>query len=283
MYAARRTGTKTELFGYVPGGYARTIQNFGQVLHKEQVKCQLGQPAKTITSTSLGKLQIELVNGSSEIFDQVVVTTAAPLAARICPQLTEDEKSLLKGIKYQGIICASLLLKHPLYGFYITNITDSRIPYTAVIEMSALVERSYFGGRSLVYLPKYVSSDSPDFNLTDDQVKEKFVSGLERMYPRFIREDLLSFQISRVKYVLPIPTLNYSDHLPEVSTSVPGLHIVNSAHIVNGTLNVNETVQLAESAARRFAKQSLDRGLVAKRFDYELAQANRQPFAGCRQ
>jgi hypothetical protein len=33
-----------------------------------------------------------------------------------------------------------------------------------------------------------------------------------------------------------------------MTTSVPGLHIVNSAHIVNGTLNVNETVQLAERA-----------------------------------
>jgi hypothetical protein len=31
-----------------------------------------------------------------------------------------------------------------------------------------------------------------------------------------------------------------------MSTSVPGVHIVNSAHIINGTLNVNETVQLAE-------------------------------------
>jgi hypothetical protein len=36
-----------------------------------------------------------------------------------------------------------------------------------------------------------------------------------------------------------------------MDTSVPGLHVVNSAHIVNGTLNVNETVQLAERAAAR--------------------------------
>jgi len=36
-----------------------------------------------------------------------------------------------------------------------------------------------------------------------------------------------------------------------MATSIPGLHIVNSAHIVNGTLNVNETIQLAEKAAAR--------------------------------
>jgi protoporphyrinogen oxidase len=274
MYAARRTGMKTELFGYVPGGYARIVQHFEQALRQERVKCQLGQPVETITSASFGKVRIELVSGSSEIFDQVVVTTAAPLAARICPQLVADEKSRLNAIKYQGIICASLLLKNPLSGFYITNITDSRMPYTAVIEMSALVQRSHFGGRALVYLPKYVSSDSVKFNLRDDQIQEDFVSALEQMYPRFRRQDLLCFQISRLKYLLPIPTLNYSDNLPEVSTSVPGLHILNSAHIVNGTLNVNETVQLAESAAQRFAKQALVHNLIPKPFNYELAEAN---------
>ena len=66
------------------------------------------------------------------------------------------------------------------------------------------------------------------------------------MYPSFEPSDVLSFQISRVRYVFAIPTLNYSCELPSMSTSVPGVHIVNSAHIINGTLNVNETVQLAE-------------------------------------
>ena len=71
-------------------------------------------------------MNIELEDGTRESFDQVVVTAAAPLIMRICPQLTAAEKTQLNGIKYQGIICASLLLKEPLSSFYITNITDSR-------------------------------------------------------------------------------------------------------------------------------------------------------------
>jgi hypothetical protein len=63
-------------------------------------------------------------------------------------------------------------------------------------------------------------------------------------------EDVLAFQVSRVSHVMPLPTLGYSTRLPPVDTSVPGLHLVNSAHIVNGTLNVNETVEMAERAAR---------------------------------
>jgi hypothetical protein len=45
--------------------------------------------------------------------------------------------------------------------------------------------------------------------------------------------------------------LNYSDRLPPMITSVPGLSIINSAHIVNASLAVNETVSLAEAALPR--------------------------------
>jgi hypothetical protein len=69
------------------------------------------------------------------------------------------------------------------------------------------------------------------------------------MHPGFDAGDITSFQVSRAKYVFAIPTLQYSQNLPPVHTSVPGVHILNSAHIINGTLNVNETVQLAQKGA----------------------------------
>ena len=58
--------------------------------------------------------------------------------------------------------------------------------------------------------------------------------------------------MARARNVLALSTLNYSESLPPVHTSIPGVHIVNSAMICNGTLNVNETIQLAENAAVDF-------------------------------
>jgi protoporphyrinogen oxidase len=247
MYAARRTGLKKEMFGYVPGGYARVLKRFGEALSQEGVKIKLRRAVRSVEAVSDG-VCLELDGGERETFDRVVLTVPAPVAARVCAGLTEDEKTRLAGVKYQGIVCASLLLKEPLADFYVTNITDAQIPFTAVIEMSALVDRKHFGGHALVYLPKYVAADDPVFELSDEEVEERFLDGLMRMYPRFKRSDLLSFRVSRVRHVFPIPTLQYSDRLPRVETSVPGLYILNSAHIVNGTLNVNETIQLAEKS-----------------------------------
>lgn len=69
------------------------------------------------------------------------------------------------------------------------------------------------------------------------------------MYPGFDRRQVRAFQVSRVRYVLPVSTLGYSQSVPDMTTSVPGVFAVNSSQILNGTLNVNETVQLAERAA----------------------------------
>jgi protoporphyrinogen oxidase len=261
MYAARRTGLKKEMFGYVRGGYARILARFGEVLAEEKVRLCLGHPARKIEQEADG-FAIEFENGCREIADRVVVTVPGPVAARICPQLTPGEKNGWQGITYQGIVCASLLLKKPLAGYYVTNITESWVPFTAVIEMSALVDRAFFGGHALVYLPKYVPADDPFFDVPDTEVESLFLEALAKMYPAFDRRDVICCRISRVRHVLAIATLNYSERLPPMNTSVPGLWIVNSAHILNGTLNVNETVQLAENAAARLLAGSPPRNLA---------------------
>jgi protoporphyrinogen oxidase len=249
MYAARRTGLKKEMFGYVPGGYARVLARFGGLLQEEGVAVRLGHAAREVLPSADGTLAVRFANGRRETFDRVVLTMAAPLAARVCPALNADERARLEGVAYQGILCASLLLKRPLSGFYVTNITESWVPFTAVIEMSAVVDRQEFGGNALVFLPRYVDPGDPAFAQSDAEIEEQFLSALEKMYPAFRRDEVLAFRLSRVRYVFPIATLGYSDRLPPQVTSVPGLYVVNSAHIVNGTLNVNETVQLAERAA----------------------------------
>ena len=147
-------------------------------------------------------------------------------------------------------MCASVLLKQPLAKFYVTNITDSWVPFTAVIEMSTLVDKNEFGGRSLVYLPKYVAPDDPLFEESDESIQARFIAALEKMYPHFTRDDVVDFKISRVRHVVSLTTLHYSDNLPPVRTSIPNVWAINSAQICNGTLNVNETVKLAEDWSR---------------------------------
>ena len=250
LYEARRSGLKRELFGYVPGGYARILKRFAQRLEEEGVAIRLKEGARRVAPTADGQVGLETTAGSLERFDQVVITAPSPVAARLCPGLNEDEKARLLGVRYQGIVCASLLLKEPLSPYYVTNITEPWVPFTGVIEMSTLVDRKHLGGHCLVYLPKYVAPDDPLFERSDEEIQESFVAALERMYPHFRREQLLAFRVSRVRHVFALTTLDYSGRLPPLTTSLPGVHLVNSTHVLNGTLNVNATLRLAETAVQ---------------------------------
>lgn len=251
LYAARRTGLKKEMFGYLPGGYARIIQQFQDVLITQGVTLRLGWPVQSITTQADGQIAIASKEDSTDQslnYDRVVVTTSTDVTARLCQDLNEEEKFRLNQVEYQGIICASMLLRHPLSPYYVTNITDDWVPYTGVIEMTALVNPQEFGGKILIYLPKYISPNDEAWADTDEALTENFIVALERMYSHFCRADVLSCRISRVKNVVAIPTLQYSQKLPSQKTSISGLYVINSAQILNGTLNVNETLKLAETS-----------------------------------
>jgi protoporphyrinogen oxidase len=251
LYAARRSGLKKEMFGYVPGGYARVLERFAEVLTARGVDLRCSSPVASVTKAE-GGVAVTVEGRAPEVFDHVVVTSDTPTASRLCPDLAPEERARLEAIGYQGIVCASFVLQRSLSDYYLTYLMDD-LPFTAVVEMTALVDKDQLGGHALVFLPKYVGPDDPLFDASDAEIEARFLGGLQRLHPGVGRADVLGMRISRVRRIFPIPTLGYSRRVPAFATSVPGLHLVSSAQIVNGTLNVNETVELAERAARGFA------------------------------
>jgi protoporphyrinogen oxidase len=247
MYKARRSGMKREMFGYLRGGYARLLAAFEERLLASSVEVRCNHAVREMSQDDTGRWMVDLHNQPAERFDRVVATIPSGVISKICPQLSERERSRLESIQYQGIVCASLLLKQPLSPYYVTNITDE-VPFTAVIEMSALVDREQFGGKSLVYLPKYVPSNDALLAASDEEIRAIFLPALKKMHPHLSDDDVLAFRVSRVKHVVALPTLNYSQQVPATKTSLPGLFVVNSSQIVDGTLNVNETIRLAEES-----------------------------------
>lgn len=247
MYKARRSGLKTEMFGYVPGGYSRIMRALQERLQQLDVAARFNAPVHCVTKREDDRLNVQLADGETLTFDRVIATTPAESIVRMCPELGTAERERMLGIEYLGVVCVSLVLRQSLSPYYVTNITDQWVPMTAVIEMSTVVNSEQFGGNSLVYLPKYLPSEDEGLNESDDSITERFIAALEKMHPHFRREDVVASRVARAKKVMAIPTLGYSEKLPPIRTSVEGFYALNSAHIVSGTLNVNETIELADA------------------------------------
>jgi len=254
MYAARRSGMKREQFGYVDGGYDVVLRRLHERLTEAGVDVRCGAAAEAVTSLPDGGVEVRCRDGAVVRGDAAALTVPASRVGALCPQLSDAERSRLDRVVYQGVACASMLLREPLADYYVTNITEPWVPFTAVIEMTALVDRERFGGNALVYLPRYLTQGEDFWSRSDEDIREEFLAALERMYPRFRREHVVAFQVARARDVLAIATLGYSrEACPPTDTSVPGLYLVNSAQIVSGTLNLNETITLANRGAAALA------------------------------
>ncbi len=254
LYAARKSGLKKEMFGYVPGGYGKVVERFEQKLASVGVTVHKGTPVREVRSVANGQSRLRVkTDDGALIADRVLFTTTPRVVARLCPELEDQERHAFEQIAYQGVVCSSLVLDRNLANYYLTYLTERGLPFTAVVEMTAFIDRHEVGGRHLVYLPRYCPADHELFRASDEEVQERFLGALERLYPDFDRSGVKAFRTSRVAEVFPLPVLGYSKKLPPLTTSVPGLLAVSSAHIVNGTLNVNDTVRVAERAARSLA------------------------------
>lgn len=251
FYGARHGSQRTEKFGFVPGGYARITASVIDALYDRGVELKTDAAVRTIHGTGTRKIEVTL-DETTLLFDNAVVTTASPIAMALCSDLRGAVVKGHENIRYQGVVCLSMLLRRPLGNAYMTYITDNSLPFTTVIEMTSLTTPEHFGGHHLVYLPKYVPSDDPLLDAPTDEIVATFLKGLTRIYSDFEVSDAVQHEVARARYVLALPTLGYSANLPPIATETPGLYVCNSAQIVNASLSINESVALADRTAKTF-------------------------------
>jgi protoporphyrinogen oxidase len=247
LYGARKSGLKKEMLGYIEGGYNIVIKAIIKELTSIGAIIKTNHKVAEIYSGNSGKPIVKFTDNYSEEFDKIIVTLPSTIAADICKGLSDNEITKLKHIEYLSVICVSMLLNKPISPYYVTNITDSWIPFTGIIEMTSLVNKKAFGGYSLLYLPKYLNQDDPLMRAGDDEIINYFTTSLKKMYSWLTNNHISFVSVSRAKHVIALPTLSYSEKLPSVKTTIPGVYIINSSLITDGTLNVNETIKVAES------------------------------------
>jgi len=242
LFSARDSSLSKEQLGYVEGGYKTVFDRLSTLIQAMGGAIQTEVSVQSISPCASGGLWVE-TGDTKEHFDKVVFTGPVNVLTKVVtPGLIAVEGNC-NLVEYLGVVCMVLVTRVSLVRYYVVNIADQDIPFTGVIGMSSLVSLDQTAGLHLTYLPKYVLSDDPWMNKTDQDVQAVFLQGLQLMFPTFSLDDIVSVHISRAAKVQPLQVIDYSSIVPTVVTANKDFWVLNTAQLVKDTLNNNAVIR----------------------------------------
>ena len=248
---ARFKARTTNLGTYV-GGFQAFIDDFAKVLVTAGVHINLNTPVVSIQPLANGKLSLE-TSGSLYEFGQVLVTTSPQLLAKMTPALNQGYLDTLLAMKSIGAIALIFSLKNQLstQGYYWFNLPKSKgFPFLALVEHTNFVSSEYFGGEHIIYCGDYLDSQHEHFNLSQEQLIEKFLPSLERINPLFKRDWVNESWLFRVPYAQPVPFINHSANIPSNQTPIANLFFASMSQVYPWDRGTNYAVELSRRTAK---------------------------------
>ncbi len=249
MMGTRQGATSKEMMSYLENGYFTLIEALAQHCQAQGVAIHLNAPIEEIVIED-GRAVGVRVGGETHRYDAVVSTLGSPMLNALVPDAPPHFRDLLAQQAYLGVLCPMLILKQSLMPYYVLNITDDSVPFTAVVETTNLIDPKHVKGHHLVYLPKYIAPDNEMARWPDEQVKSEWMKHLKRMFPEFDESWITEFFVQRARYVEPIRPMGTLDEIPAIKAPVERLYMGNTVMIYpelgNGEAMTRLAVRVAE-------------------------------------
>lgn len=247
---ARLHARTTKLVTY-EGGFQAFAEDFAGILQKMGVKIRYNTPVEEINTGQAYPVSMTVI-GKRENFDQVLVTLSPAQMAGMAPQLPEEYLKGLLALKSLGAVVLTISLKHALSpeGYYWYNLPKSAgFPFLALVEHTNFLPRERYGGEHLVYCGDYLETDHEYFDLTEQELLERFLPSLKRINPDFSPDWVNRTWLTRSRYAQPVPTVDHSKNIPAIQTPVTGVFFASMSQVYPWDRGTNFAVEIARRAA----------------------------------
>jgi protoporphyrinogen oxidase len=248
-----RLHARTTRLGTFEGGFQAFANIFAEKLKAEGVEIKLSTPVTHIQREAASR-QFELSTSSGiEKADKVLVTLSPGVAASMVPSLPKEYLEGLLRLKSMGAVVLTLSLKHQLSreGYYWYSIPKSAgFPFLALVEHTNYVSPENFGGEHIVYIGDYLEPEHEYFQLTKEELLEKFMPSLKKFNPDFDPSWVNKVWMYRTAYAQPVPLVNHSKNIPAIETPIEGLYFASMSQVYPWDRGTNFAVEIGRRAAK---------------------------------
>jgi protoporphyrinogen oxidase len=250
MTDTRDGAAQKELMGYLIGGHLPVVEAMGARIIERGGTVQTDTAVTGVSIDTTGRVRGIQTNRGGVEADAVVLTTPTAIARRLLPEHLAPLAARWGELDlYLGVILLLVVLRRRLTPYYTTNITDSSVPFTGVIETTNLIAPEHVGGYHLIYLPKYVYPGNPYAAMDDETLRAEFMGHLRRMFPDLNDDDIVTTRLFRERYVEPIHPIGGTDRIPPISTEIPGLYLANTSQIYPALTNCDSVTRHARAVS----------------------------------
>lgn len=243
-----------EKLGYVKGGFAQFTNLMSDSILKNAGKIKTGVEIKKIDKTTTGENVIEFVDGSTETFDSIIVTTPSSVFARLVASqnISPDYIAKLNSVDYLGAIIMVISSTQKISDYFWYNINDERVPFLTMLSTTALVGTENFNGRNVYYVGAYVPNDHRYFTEDSDSIRNEWMKGIKLMFPFFDESQIETLDIFKFKNAQHIVDIGYeTTKLLPFETPIEGVYLSNFSQIYPDDRGTNFAIR----DGRRVAKE----------------------------
>lgn len=232
-----------EILAYYQGGFAELSRAMADQIVANGGEVRLNTRATSIDTKDGALVAVQTDKGTIETRSALSTIPQPLFADLVKDHVASDYVDRLKQIEYLGNVCMVLEMDRPLSDTYWMNVADPDFPFVGVIEHTNFEPPETYGGKRIVYLSKYLPTDTDMYGYDADQMLEFALPHLQRMFPEMQRDWIKKAHVFRSEYTQPIVTPNYSKLIPDAKTPVDGLWLASMAQIYPEDRGTNYAVR----------------------------------------
>jgi protoporphyrinogen oxidase len=251
--STRKSNGAEELY-YFKGGFGKLARIIVDKVKSNGGDFIFDAPVKSCLRDGFGQFEVTLMSGHTLKAKTVLFTTPLPITSKLLPIDTDKQwiESISK-IEYLGNICLVLRLNQSLSKTYWLNVNDPGFPFVGVIEHTNLDTSDNYGGDSIVYLSRYISTKDDTWKFKDDEYLDFAMEHLQIMFPHFSRDWIVGYKVWKSEHAQPVAVKNYSSLIPSTKTPCIGAWIATMAQIYPEDRGTNYAVRDGRIVAKEIA------------------------------